>query len=204
MEWIKQIIAKHTKEDGTVDVEAVNKEISAEFPKNAVPKDQYNSKVQELKTANDTLTTLQKDNKDAESLQAEITKYKDEVEKLQADQAEKDKNYALKDALTQAGAKDVEYMTFKLGDVEVNKEGSIKDLDSKIKDLKANYADQFKADDKKETKPDAPGYQVIDSKLDKGSEGKAYSFEQLKDLTTEEINQNWDAVSAALEKGEDE
>lgn len=204
MEWIKQIIAKHTKEDGTVDVEAVNKEISAEFPKNAVPKDQYNSKVQELKTANDTLTTLQKDNKDAESLQAEITKYKDEVEKLQAGQAEKDKNYALKDALTQAGAKDVEYMTFKLGDVEVNKDGSIKDLDSKIKDLKANYADQFKADDKKETKPNAPGYQVIDSKLDKGSEGKAYSFEQLKDLTTEEINQNWDAVSAALEKGEDE
>ena len=204
MEWIKQIIAKHTKEDGTVDVEAVNKEISAEFPKNAVPKDQYNSKVQELKTANDTLTTLQKDNKDAESLQAEITKYKDEVEKLQAAQAEKDKNYALKDALTQAGAKDVEYMTFKLGDVEVNKDGSIKDLDSKIKDLKANYADQFKADDKKETKPNAPGYQVIDSKLDKGSEGKAYSFEQLKDLTTEEINQNWDAVSAALEKGEDE
>lgn len=204
MEWIKQIIAKHTKEDGTVDVEAVNKEISAEFPKNAVPKDQYNSKVQELKTANDTLTTLQKDNKDAESLQAEITKYKDEVEKLQADQAEKDKNYALKDALTQAGVKDVEYMTFKLGDVEVNKDGSIKDLDSKIKDLKANYADQFKADDKKETKPNAPGYQVIDSKLDKGSEGKAYSFEQLKDLTTEEINQNWDAVSAALEKGEDE
>jgi predicted RNase H-like nuclease (RuvC/YqgF family) len=204
MEWIKQIIAKHTKEDGTVDVEAVNKEISAEFPKNAVPKDQYNSKVQELKTANDTLATLQKDNKDAESLQAEITKYKDEVEKLQADQAEKDKNYALKDALTQAGAKDVEYMTFKLGDVEVNKDGSIKDLDSKIKDLKANYADQFKADDKKETKPNAPGYQVIDSKLDKGSEGKAYSFEQLKDLTTEEINQNWDAVSAALEKGEDE
>ena len=58
MEWIKTILAKHLKEDGTLDLEAANKEIDAEFPKNAVPKEDFNSKVNELKSANDTINTL--------------------------------------------------------------------------------------------------------------------------------------------------
>ncbi len=51
MDWIKSILEKHTKEDGTVDVAAANKEIDAEFPKR-VPKTDFNSKVEELRTAN--------------------------------------------------------------------------------------------------------------------------------------------------------
>lgn len=33
MEWIKSILEKHRKEDGTVDLDAANKEIDQEFPK---------------------------------------------------------------------------------------------------------------------------------------------------------------------------
>ena len=59
MDWIKTILNKHTKEDGTVDLVEANKEIDAEFPKNSVPKTDFNSKVEELKSANETLETLQ-------------------------------------------------------------------------------------------------------------------------------------------------
>ena len=59
MEWIKQILAKHMKEDGTLDMEAANKEIDKEFPVNAVPKDQYNNLSSQLAEANKTLKSLE-------------------------------------------------------------------------------------------------------------------------------------------------
>ena len=104
MDWIKSILDKHTKEDGTVDVEAANKEIDAEFPKNAVPKTDFNSKVEELRTANETLTMLQNSNKDNEGLQSKIAEYETEVQRLKSEQAEITKSYALKDAITKEGA----------------------------------------------------------------------------------------------------
>lgn len=64
MEWIKSILEKHRKEDGTVDLDAANKEIDQEFPKNAVPKDQYNNLSDSLKTAKDTIKSLEDKTKD--------------------------------------------------------------------------------------------------------------------------------------------
>ncbi|MFL2116280.1 phage scaffolding protein [Marinilactibacillus psychrotolerans] len=205
MDWIKTIIEKHTKEDGTVDLEAANKEIDAEFPKNAVPKADFNSKVEELKSANDTLDTLKKENKDVEALQTKITEHETKVADLEKDLAEERKTHSLKEALTQSGAKDIDYAMFKLGDVELNKDGTIKDLDNKIKSLKESTPDMFesKEDDKKNENTNPPGYKAVDTKLDEGKQSKVYSFDQLSKLTPEEINNNWEAVSAALEKGED-
>ena len=40
----------------------------------------------------------------------------------------------------------------------------------------------------------------MDTKLDEGKQSKVYSFDQLSKLTPEEINNNWEAVSAALEE----
>jgi hypothetical protein len=42
MEWIKVLIEKHTK-DGQLDQEELIKDINTEFPKYAVPKEQYNA-----------------------------------------------------------------------------------------------------------------------------------------------------------------
>lgn len=205
MDWIKTIIEKHTKEDGTVDLEAANKEIDAEFPKNAVPKADFNSKVDELKSANDTLDTLKKENKDVEALQNQIKEHETTVSKLQDDLVEERKTHALKEAITQSGAKDIDYVMFKLGEVELNKDGSIKDLDNKIKSIKEGSPDLFesKDDDKKNEAANPPGYKPVDNKLDEGKQSVAYSFDQLSKLTPDEINNNWEAVSAALEKGED-
>lgn len=202
MEWIKAILEKHTGEDGKLDLEGAQKEINAEFPKNAVPKADFNSKVEELKTANETLTTLQKDNKDVEKLQTTISEYKTQVEALEAERAEERKTYAVKEALQGAGGKDIDYLMFKLGDLELDKDGKVKDLDNKIKGLKEATPSFFESEEA--TPPaDNKGYQVIDTKLDQGKQATIYSMDQLRTMTPEEINQNWDAVSASLEKGED-
>lgn len=48
-------------------------------------------------------------------------------------------------ALTEAGAKDLDYAKFKLGEVELQEDGTIKDLDNLIKDLKEQIPNQFEA-----------------------------------------------------------
>lgn len=60
MEWLKTILEKAVITDGKLDVDATMKEINAEFPKHAVPKQDYNDKVKELGTANDTIKDLKK------------------------------------------------------------------------------------------------------------------------------------------------
>ena len=166
MDWIKMILDKHTKEDGTVDVEAANKEIDAEFPKNAVPKTDFNSKVEELKTANETLTTLQKNNKDNEELQTKISEYETKMQQLETERAEERKTFAVKEALTKAGVADVDYMMFKLGQLETDKDGNVVDLDNKVKALQEANPTFFKPADTAQGQQPAPnGFKVIDNKL---------------------------------------
>lgn len=51
-------------------------------------------------------------------------------------------------ALSEAGATDLEYARFKLGDVELSEDGkSINDLDNRIKDLQTQIPDYFQADE---------------------------------------------------------
>ena len=171
MDWIKMILEKHTKEDGTVDLAAANKEIDAEFPKNAVPKTDFNSKVEELKTANETLTTLQNSNKDNEELQTKISEYEAKMQQLETERAEERKTFTIKEALTKAGVADVDYMMFKLGQLETDKDGNVVDLDNKVKALQEANPTFFS------TQPagvpagqQAPGYKVIDNKLPTGNQ----------------------------------
>ena len=69
MEWLKAILDKAEITDGVLNVEKLQKDIEAEFPKHAVPKADFNDAKEQLKTANATIETLKKDNKDNEALQ---------------------------------------------------------------------------------------------------------------------------------------
>lgn len=142
MDWLKELIEKHTA-DGKTDIDAVMNAVKEEFPKHAVPKDVYNEQAEKLKAANNTLDALKKSNKDNEELQNELKMYKDKVSQLEADAKETAKKQTIKDALSNAKATDVDYLMYKLGDVELAEDGSIKDLDSKIKDLQANHPTFF-------------------------------------------------------------
>ncbi|WP_069286103.1 phage scaffolding protein [Aerococcus urinaeequi] len=162
----KELVAKHTGEDGKLDTEAFVKELNTEMPKNYVPKSEFNTKNDELKEANKTIDGLKKANTDNEELQKSIDDYKVKAEQAQVELAQTKKDTAIESALRDAGVTDVDYMRFKLGDIEVDKEGNIVDLDNKVKSLKESNPTFFGTNDKSANEP--AGYQVVDNGLDKG------------------------------------
>ncbi|MGT2755379.1 phage scaffolding protein [Streptococcus ovis] len=157
MDWLKELIEKHTA-DGKTDIDAVMNAAKEEFPKHAVPKDVYNEQAEKLKVANSTLDTLKKSNKDNEELQNELKTYKDKVTQLEAQAKESAKQQTIKDALTNAKATDVDYLMYKLGEVEVDENGAIKDLENKIKDLQTNHPTFFQTTD---SAPDNNGFKSL-------------------------------------------
>lgn len=129
-------------------------------------KEQKEQLESDLTTANKLVDDLKKSNKDTEDLQTKIDDYKTQMDQLKADRAEEQKQYAIKEALNEEGVKDIDYMLYKLGEVEVDKDGNIVDLDNKVKSLKESNPTFFGTDDKPANEP--AGYQVVDNGLDEG------------------------------------
>lgn len=152
-----------------------NENIDSRYSKAKDQRDQFEA---DLKSANELISQLQKTNKDNEDLQAQVSTYKKQAEEAESKQAAIIKEYAIKDALRDAGAKDVDYMMFKLGEVEVDKEGNIKDLDNKVKALKESTPDFFAAaDNGGGDKGGNAGYKPLDNSLEGGNGGTDPSTE---------------------------
>ena len=70
MEWLQKILSNAVyAADGKLDVKATMKKVNEEAPKHIIPKEQYNGKVKELETANETIGDLKKNNAGNEELQ---------------------------------------------------------------------------------------------------------------------------------------
>ena len=98
--------------------ESANKNLLEDFPKHAVPKDEFNSKVGELKAANKTIEDLKKANGDNAELQKQIGDYKEQVKQLQTSAANTAKTYALKEQLAKEGVLDPDYLIYKAGGID--------------------------------------------------------------------------------------
>lgn len=118
MDWLKALLEAAKITDGALDVDALMQSIQAEFPKHAVPKDEFNSKVGELKAANKTIEDLKKANGDNAELQKQIGEYKEQVKQLQTSAANTAKTYALKEQLAKEGVLDPDYLIYKAGGIE--------------------------------------------------------------------------------------
>lgn len=148
MEWLKAILEKAVIADGKLDVEATMKTINAEFPKHAVPKQDYNDKVKELSTANDTIKDLKKNNADNADLQQKVKDYETEVANLKTAAANTKKEYALKDKLKEAGATDADYIIYKHGGLDkfvFDKDGTPIGLEDVLKPMREASPHLFKA-----------------------------------------------------------
>lgn len=175
------------------------KAVQATQTKLTTAEDKVKSLETDLSAANKLVSDLKKETKDTKELQDKIAEYEKKVSDLETERAKERKANAIKEALTKAGAKDIEYMAFKLGDVEVDKDGNIKDLENKIKTLKDAHKDYFTpaaADPKPNDPKDKNGYKVIDTKLPDGST-KVFD---LSKMSAKEINENWDAISKQKNK----
>lgn len=120
-----------------------------------------------LKADNETLTTqygeatklietLKASNKGNEDLQGKVTAYETQIAELQDQLQAAQKESAIKLALLDAKASDVDYMTFKLkekGEIELDENGKIKGIDDKIAGLKTQFPNQFEAPQKTKVEP---------------------------------------------------
>ena len=154
MEWLKEILEKATITDGKLDIEPVMKSVSAEFPKHAVPKKEYNDKAEELKTANKTITDLKKANGDNEELQKKIGEYETEITNLKKSAEDTAKTYALREQMVKEGVIDPDYLIYKAGGIEkfnFDKENKPIGLEESIKSYKedATMAHLFKQQEQK-------------------------------------------------------
>ena len=108
-----------------------------------------NGKNTELETANSTIAELKKATKGNEELQGKFTDYENQVAQLQAQLKQTQLDSALKIALLEAKASDIDYMTFKLKEkgqsLELGEDGKIKGIDDLISGLKVQFPTQFDA-----------------------------------------------------------
>lgn len=147
MEWLKAILEKASVTDERLDVEALMKQVNAEFPKHAVPKKDYNDKVSELKTANDTIKELKTAGADNEELQKKISAYETEIKNLKTAAENTQKEYALKDKLKAAGVVDADYVIYKQGGLDkfsFDKDGVPIGVDDLLKPMKESSPHLFK------------------------------------------------------------
>lgn len=191
MEWLRKLLEGATITDGKLDIDGLMKLINTEFPKNAVPKEKYNEVSNDLKTANKTLDTLRKNHKDVEDLQKEIEGYKTKMADLEATRAKEQKEFTIKSKLKDLGCSDCDYMMYKLGDID--KLDLEKDWENKAKELKENNATFFPVEENKGDEP-KNNLNVLENKLNEVNNPNSFTMEQLKNMTPEEINKNWDTI----------
>lgn len=89
---------------------------------------------------------MKKDNAGNEALQGKITEYETKMETMAAELEQTKIDAALKVALLEAKADDVDYLTFKLkekGELKLDENGKIKGIDDSIAALKTQFPKQF-------------------------------------------------------------
>ena len=113
---------------------------------------EHNSKIAELTAANKMIDDFKRANKGNEEMQGKIAAYEKEVADLKAQLATAQVESAIKVALLEAKATDIDYMTFKLkedGELKLDDHGKIKGWDEKIASLKTKYPNHFEGSQNK-------------------------------------------------------
>lgn len=111
-------------------------------------KTQHDGKVAELAEANNLIAELKKNNVGNEGLQQKITEYEAQIQQLQAQLKETQIEAEANVALLAAGVKpdDIDYVMFKLkakGELEIDENGKIKDIEDKVAALKTQFPAHF-------------------------------------------------------------
>ena len=102
----------------------------------------------QLTEANSLIEQLKKSNKGNESLQTKIGEYETQVAQLQAENAQIKLDSAIKVALLEAKALDVDYLTFKLkekGELALDESEKVKGWEDKLSALKTQFPNHFES-----------------------------------------------------------
>ena len=127
-------------------------------------------KQSELDKANELISSLKKSEAKNEALKTKFADYEAQIAQLQAQNKADKLNSAVKVALLASGASDVDYITFKLNErlnkdgvkLDLDENGNVKGLDSRITELKTAFPKMFEGGNT----PD--GLKVLEKKLPEG------------------------------------
>ena len=182
MEWLTKLIEKHT-EDGVVNQEELIKEVNAEFPKHAVPKDKYNTLAEtktklegDLSDRDKQLEDLKK--VDAAGLQAEIERLQGENKTAKEEYEKELKDLQLANAIKLALTgkvhdEDLASQLIKKDELILSEEGKVVGLDAQITSLKESKAFLFKEEDAKNNdNQQQSGFQKIGNDGNGGNQGQ--------------------------------
>ena len=158
MEWLKTILEKAVYVDGKIDMDATMKLVNAEFPKHAVPKAEFNDVNGRLKTADETIKTLKKENADNESLQKTVKEHEDTIKTMKAEHEGEMRNMhiqaEIQSVLSKNKAKHADLLASKF-DLEkvVVKDGKVSGLEEQVTSMKETYKDLFEVSVSGKTPP---------------------------------------------------
>ena len=151
-----------------------------------VSKDKYTSletdltgKTSELEKANNLIAELKKSAGKDEETQQKITTYEAEIQRLKAENAELKTENALKFALAEAGAVDVDYLVFKAkekGEIKLGDDGKIKGEADLISGLKTQHPTMFSASG--DDQQNGTSRKVLENNLPSGDKDKTVTKEQ--------------------------
>ena len=169
MEWIKALIEKHTK-DGQLDQEELIKDINTEFPKHAVPKEQYNTLAETKKKLDEGIAERDKQLEelkkiDAEGLKAEIERLQEENKSAAEKYEAEIKDIQLANAIKLAVAgkvhdEDIVSQLIKKDELVLSEDGKVIGLDEQINSLKETKGFLF-IEEKQDKQEEQPGFQKV-------------------------------------------
>jgi len=169
MEWIKALIEKHTK-DGQLDQEELIKDINTEFPKHAVPKEQYNTLAETKKKLEEGIAERDKQLEelkkiDAEGLKAEIERLQEENKSAAEKYEAEIKDIQLANAIKLAVAgkvhdEDIVSQLIKKDELVLSEDGKVIGLDEQINSLKETKGFLF-IEEKQDKQEEQPGFQKV-------------------------------------------
>jgi len=169
MDWILKLIEKHTK-DGQLDQDELIKDINKEFPKYAVPKDQYNAVAEAKKKLEKDIA--ERDNQleelkkiDADGLKAEIERLQQEnkaaKEAYENELKEIQLNNAIKLAINgKVHDEDIVSQLIKKDELVLSEDGKVIGLDEQINSLKETKGFLF-IEEKQDKQEEQPGFQKV-------------------------------------------
>ena len=169
MEWIKALIEKHTK-DGELNQEELIKDINKEFPKYAVPKEQYNTLAETKKKLEKDIETRDKQLEDLKKI--DVEDLQKQIETLQEENKTAKETYenelrelqlsnAIKLAINgKVHDEDIVSQLIKKDELVLSEDGKVVGLDEQINSLKETKGFLF-IEEKQDEQEEQPGFQKV-------------------------------------------
>lgn len=136
----------------------------------------------QLSEAQNLIDELKKSNKDDEAMQKKVADYESKTARLEEELQQTKVDSALKIALLNSKATDVDYLLFKLKEkgeeIKLDDKGNVKGIDDMIASLKTQHPNQFDSSDKSKKKIDEIKLPKQDEKGDESPSSLADAIKQ--------------------------